>query len=109
MTSLREAGAWARAEAPDGYVAVGGGSVIDTAKAMNLLATNDGDLAEYLNPPIGAGRAPTQPLDPLIAMPTTAGTGAESTPVCIMGIQALGSRPASATRRCARDWRSSIR
>ena len=55
--SLREAGAWARTERPDGYVAVGGGSVIDTAKAMNLLATNDGDLAEYLNPPIGAGRA----------------------------------------------------
>ena len=87
--SLREAGAWARTERPDGWVAVGGGSVIDTAKAMNLLATNDGDLAEYLNPPIGAGRAPTQPLDPLIAMPTTAGTGAESTPVCILGIHAL--------------------
>ena len=87
--SLRDAGAWARAERPDGYVAVGGGSVIDTAKAMNLLATNDGDLADYLNPPIGAGRAPTQPLDPLIALPTTAGTGAESTPVCIVGIHAL--------------------
>ena len=63
--SLREAGTWARAELPDGWVAVGGGSVIDTAKAMNLLATNDGDLADYLNPPIGAGRAPTQPLSPL--------------------------------------------
>lgn len=87
--SLREAGAWARATRPDGYVAVGGGSVIDTAKAMNLMATNDGDLADYLNPPIGAGRAPTRPLDPLIAMPTTAGTGAESTPVCIMGIHLL--------------------
>ena len=87
--SLREAGAWARTERPDGWVAVGGGSVIDTAKAMNLLATNDGDLADYLNPPIGAGRAPTQPLSPLIAMPTTAGTGAESTPVCILGIHAL--------------------
>ena len=87
--SLRDAGAWARAERPDGYVAVGGGSVIDTAKAMNLLATNDGDLAEYLNPPFGTGRAPTQPLDPLIALPTTAGTGAESTPVCIVGIHAL--------------------
>ena len=87
--SLREAGAWARTERPDGYVAVGGWSVIDTAKAMNLLATNDGDLADYLNPPIGAGRAPTQPLSPLIAMPTTAGTGAESTPVCILGVHAL--------------------
>ncbi len=87
--SLREAADWARAERPDGYVAVGGGSVIDTAKAMNLLATNDGELEDYLNPPIGAGQAPTRPLDPLIAVPTTAGTGAESTPVCIMGIHAL--------------------
>jgi hydroxyacid-oxoacid transhydrogenase len=87
--SLREAAEWARAERPDGYAAVGGGSVIDTAKAMNLLATNDGDLADYVNPPIGAGRTPTRPLDPLIALPTTAGTGAESTPVCILGIHAL--------------------
>jgi alcohol dehydrogenase class IV len=86
--SLADAGAWAREARPDGYVAVGGGSVIDTAKAMNLLATNDGELHEYLNPPIGAGRAPTRPLDPLIAVPTTAGTGAESTPVCIVGIHA---------------------
>ncbi len=87
--SLREAGDWARSEAPDGYVAVGGGSVIDTAKAMNLISTNEGDLGEYLNPPIGAGRAPTQPLKPLIAMPTTAGTGAESTAVCVLGVKAL--------------------
>ena len=88
-TSLANAGAWAREARPDGYLAIGGGSVIDTAKAMNLLATNDGDLTEYLNPPIGAGRAPTRQLAPLIAVPTTAGTGSESTPVCIVGIQAL--------------------
>ncbi len=88
-TSLRAAGDWARSTPLDGFVAVGGGSVIDTAKAMNLLATNDGDLAEYLNPPIGAGRAPTRPMHPLIAVPTTAGTGAESTPVCIVGMHEL--------------------
>ena len=87
--SLAAAGAWARDARPDGYVAIGGGSVIDTAKAMNLLATNDGELTEYLNPPIGAGRAPTRPLSPMIAVPTTAGTGAESTPVCIVGLHAL--------------------
>jgi len=88
-SSLRTAGEWARATPCDGFVALGGGSVIDTAKAMNLIATNDGDLADYLNPPFGAGRAPTRPLNPLIAVPTTAGTGAESTPVCIMGLHAL--------------------
>jgi hydroxyacid-oxoacid transhydrogenase len=87
--SLATAGDWARAERPDGYLAIGGGSVIDTAKAMNLLATNDGELTDYLNPPLGAGRAPTQPMLPLIAVPTTAGTGAESTPVCIVGVSAL--------------------
>ena len=88
-SSLRTAGEWARATAIDGLVAVGGGSVIDTAKAMNLLATNDGDLTDYLNPPIGAGRTPTRPMHPLIAVPTTAGTGAESTPVCIVGLHGL--------------------
>ncbi len=87
--SVATAAAWARETRPDGYLAIGGGSVIDTAKAMNLLATNDGELTEYLNPPIGAGRAPTRPLAPLIAVPTTAGTGAESTPVCIVGVHAL--------------------
>ena len=49
----------------DAYVAVGGGSSIDTAKAVNLLTTNPGELGEYLNPPVGAGRAPSQPLRPL--------------------------------------------
>ena len=87
--SLQIAGDWGRSAGVDGLIAVGGGSVIDTAKAMNLLATNDGVLSDYLNPPIGAGRAPTKPMHPMIAVPTTAGTGAESTPVCIAGIHDL--------------------
>jgi hydroxyacid-oxoacid transhydrogenase len=87
--SIAAAAAWAREIQADGYIAVGGGSAIDTAKAMNLLATNPGDVSDYLNPPIGAGRAPEQPLAPLIAVPTTAGTGAESTPVCIVGMHEL--------------------
>ena len=87
--SIEAAASWARNAEADGYVAVGGGSVIDTAKAMNLLATNPGGVTDYLNPPIGAGRAPELPLHPLIAVPTTAGTGAESTPVCIVGLHAL--------------------
>ncbi len=87
--SIEAAATWAREARSDGYIAVGGGSVIDTAKAMNLLATNPGSVTDYLNPPIGAGRAPEQPLRPLIAVPTTAGTGAESTPVCIVGLHAL--------------------
>jgi hydroxyacid-oxoacid transhydrogenase len=85
--SLRRAIEDARATGPwDAYVAVGGGSSIDTAKAINLLTTNDGDLADYLNPPIGEGRAPARPLRPLVAVPTTTGTGAESTTVCVLDV-----------------------
>jgi hydroxyacid-oxoacid transhydrogenase len=84
---MREAIAYARESGPwDAYVAVGGGSSIDTAKAINLLTTNDGELADYLNPPIGAGRAPERPLNPLVAVPTTTGTGAESTTVCVLDV-----------------------
>jgi alcohol dehydrogenase class IV len=84
---MREAIEYARASGPwDAFVAVGGGSSIDTAKAINLLTTNDGELADYLNPPIGEGRAPARPLNPLVAVPTTTGTGAESTTVCVLDV-----------------------
>jgi hydroxyacid-oxoacid transhydrogenase len=73
----------------DGIVAVGGGSVIDTAKAVNLLRTNGGTLLDYVNAPVGAGRAPRAPLLPLIAAPTTAGSGSESSAVCVMDLTAL--------------------
>jgi alcohol dehydrogenase class IV len=85
--SLRAAIDHARSVGPfDAYVAVGGGSSIDTAKAINLLTTNDGDLMDYLNPPVGQGRAPEHPLKPLVAVPTTTGTGAESTTVCVLDV-----------------------
>ena len=70
----------------DGFVAVGGGSVIDTAKAINLLTTYPAPILEYVNKPIGQGHAPAGPLKPLVAVPTTAGTGAESTAVCVLDV-----------------------
>ncbi|MCW2790329.1 MAG: alcohol dehydrogenase [Aeromicrobium sp.] len=85
--SLDEAIAFARAEGPfDAIVAVGGGSAIDTAKAVNLLVTNEGELMDYVNAPVGRARAPKNPLLPLIAVPTTTGTGSESTTICVLDV-----------------------
>ena len=87
--SLRRAAEFAQASDPDGFVAIGGGSAIDTAKAANLLTCYPGDVMDYVNKPIGAGKAPAGPLKPLVAVPTTAGTGSESTPVCVLDILGL--------------------
>ena len=84
--SIAEAVAYAREGDWDCFVAVGGGSSIDTAKAVNLLTTHDGDLLDYVVPPIGGGRAPDGPLKPLVAVPTTAGTGSESTTICVVDL-----------------------
>jgi len=87
--SLQQAIDYATANGPwDAYVAVGGGSSIDTAKAVNLLTTNPGDLMDYINKPVGEGRAPSEPLNPLVAVPTTTGTGAESTTICVLDVLA---------------------
>jgi alcohol dehydrogenase class IV len=88
--SLQAAVDWAREHGPwDAIVAVGGGSSIDTAKAINLLTTNPGELMDYVNQPVGEGRAPVNPLNPLVAVPTTTGTGAESTTICVLDVLAL--------------------
>jgi alcohol dehydrogenase class IV len=87
--SLQHAVDWARSNGPyDAFVAVGGGSSIDTAKAVNLLCTNPGELMDYINAPVGGGQSPVNRLKPLVAVPTTTGTGAESTTICVLDVLA---------------------
>lgn len=81
--SFRRAAECASAGRYDTYVAVGGGSTIDTAKAANLFATYPADFFDYVNAPIGQGIPVPGPLRPMIAIPTTAGTGSETTGVAI--------------------------
>jgi alcohol dehydrogenase class IV len=73
----------------DGFVSVGGGSSIDTAKVANLVSTHPAPVMDYVNAPVGQGRKPSSPLRPHLAIPTTSGTGSEATTVAVLDIPDL--------------------
>ncbi|MGP4056738.1 hydroxyacid-oxoacid transhydrogenase [Mycobacterium sp. 4D054] len=90
--SFKQAAEFATEVAADGYVSVGGGSVIDTAKAANLYASHPADFLEYVNAPVGAGAAVPGPLQPHLACPTTSGTGSEVTGIAIFDLLSMAAK-----------------
>lgn len=98
--SFKDAIAFAREAHVDGYVAIGGGSVMDTAKAANLYVTHPpADFLDYVNAPIGRAMPVPGPVRPLIAIPTTAGTGSETTGVSIFDLTSMHAKTGIASRR----------
>jgi hydroxyacid-oxoacid transhydrogenase len=98
-TSIRAAIDFARPIQPDLILAVGGGSVIDTAKLMNLYTCfPDAEFLDFVNAPLGKGLPITKPLLPLIAIPTTAGTGSETTGTAIFDLVSAKAKTGIAHR-----------
>jgi hydroxyacid-oxoacid transhydrogenase len=97
--SFKEAAQAAQAEDFDAFVAVGGGSTIDTAKAANLYSCYPADFLEYVNLPVGRGQPVPGPLKTLLAVPTTAGTGSETTGVAVFDLSSMKVKTGIAHRR----------
>jgi hydroxyacid-oxoacid transhydrogenase len=89
IDSFQDAADFALEHEVDGFVSVGGGSSIDTAKVANLVLSHPAPVMDYVNPPVGEGRKPPSPLKPHLAIPTTSGTGSEATTVAVLDIPDL--------------------
>lgn len=98
-SSIKDAIEFSKAYQPTAFLAVGGGSVIDTAKLMNLY-TNfpSADFLDFVNAPLGRGLPITKSLSPLIAVPTTAGTGSETTGTAIFDLVSAKAKTGIAHR-----------
>jgi hydroxyacid-oxoacid transhydrogenase len=86
VDSFQEAADFALEANVDGFVSVGGGSSIDTAKCANLIITHPAPVIDYVNPPVGGGKKPPSALKPHLAIPTTSGTGSEATTVAVLDL-----------------------
>ena len=87
--SVQTAIGFAQSFRPDGYLAIGGGSVMDTAKIMNLYVTHPAPFLTYVNAPIGEGRLVPGPLRPMVCVPTTSGTSSENTAIAVVDMTEL--------------------
>ena len=101
--SFKDAAAFASGGHFDGFISIGGGSVIDTAKAANLYSTFPGDFMDYVNAPIGQGLAVPGRLRPHLACPTTAGTGSESTGIAVFDLLEMKSKTGISSRTMLPD------
>ena len=101
--SFQDAARFASEGRFDGYVSVGGGSVMDTCKAANLYASQPAEFMTYVNAPIGAGRKVPGPVQPHIACPTTCGTGSETTGIAIFNLRSLNAKTGIISRRLIPD------
>ena len=97
--SFQDAARFARESAVDGYVSVGGGSVMDTCKAANLYASQPAEFMTYVNAPIGAGQRVPGPVKAHIACPTTSGTGSETTGIAIFTLTSMNAKTGIISRR----------
>ncbi|MGI8505205.1 MAG: hydroxyacid-oxoacid transhydrogenase, partial [Solirubrobacteraceae bacterium] len=86
IDSFQDAADFAIEHEVDGFVSVGGGSSMDTAKVANLVSTHPAPVMDYVNPPVGEGKKPPSPLRAHLAIPTTSGTGSEATTVAVLDI-----------------------
>ncbi len=96
--SFMEATEFALDAGADGFVSVGGGSVIDTCKAANLYSTYPDEFLAYVNPPIGEGKSVPGTLKPHIACPTTSGTGSECTGIAVFDLLSMRAKTGIAHR-----------
>jgi hydroxyacid-oxoacid transhydrogenase len=90
--SFKRAARFAQEGKFDGFVSVGGGSVMDTCKAANLYSSHPAEFLAYVNAPVGGGTPVPGPVKPHIACPTTAGTGSEATGIAIFDLLSLKAK-----------------